>query len=286
MNRILPVAAILASSISLLGCDTDSSDNAPDSTTALEAGEVEHQLSDIIPESSTIIAEVTSPGGSVVAFIQDDDGSIGMLEHGMEGSRAVGSLPELENATPLEIFTALTPSERQIPAALVADHESTITLVPDEPRIDESFDITALEGFAPDENGRRWYSSCTNISGWQNAQNGASVGPNCKDGVGGTCITNVTNDFHGCHPGGGCYLKNWRPRSRWSTCNKGGGTYEARLVRYQNGGYQALVDVDTTSAGAYYYYWRYAPGSNQRWSMSRRRLSGSPNGHFSLWASY
>jgi hypothetical protein len=233
---------------------------------------VEQPLANVIGPGSEIIAEVESPGHSAVAFVRDPQGAIAVLESGLDGSHPISVLPELENATPLEVFHAIAP-EREAPAELVAQHAELVA----------AGHVSSMpEGFTVAVRNTRAYSSCTDINAWKNADNGAPVGPNCK--AGGTCLTYVVNNFFGCQPGGGCYPTGWHDRTRWSTCNLGTGEYNALLSSYPGDGtYVSLVDVDTHTAGAYYYYWRSVPGNNDNWSMGKWNLDNGASGHFSIW---
>lgn len=260
-----------------LGCEAqDVSDEELETRNA-----VEHPLSEVVSDDVIILAEVQSPGGSTLAFVLEPSGDVGVLEHGLDGSVPVANLTELEEATPLEVFLAVAPEGEEPPEELFEAHEVQLAARGGESAVPEGFRVADRMGELGEDQ-FRWYSSCTNISAWQNASNGKPVGPNCK--AGGTCLTNVTSNFLGCLPGGGCYPTGWNERMRWSTCNRGTGTYTARLVSFPgDGSYHTLVDVDTSSAGAYYYYWRHVPGNADKWSMSKWDLAGDPKGHFSLW---
>lgn len=236
---------------------------------------VEQPLAHVIGEGSVIIAEVTTPGRSTIAFVRDPEGNIAMLEHGLAGSRPMSHVPELVDATPLELFQAIAPA-RVAPDELVEQHAKLLAA---------GHVSSVPAGFTLDTSdfNARAYSSCTDVNAWRAATNGAPVGPNCK--AGGVCLTYVAGNFFGCQPGGGCYPQGYHDRSRWSTCNLGTGTYTALLSSYPgNGTYVSLVDVDTSAAGAYYYYWRSVPGNNDNWSMGKWNIDAGASGHFSIWA--
>ncbi len=250
---------------------------APPPDEADAPARTEHALVDVIGPGSTIVAELASPGGSVVAFVQQPDGELAMLEHGLDGSRPVSHVPELASATPLEVFRAIDPfAEAPIELhvahadALARGYQSEVPVefaLADVPFFDASY---------------RSYSSCTDINAWRAATNGKPVGPNCK--AIGQCLTNVVGNFFGCNPGGGCYPTGWHERMRWSTCNLGTGTHTATLTTFPGDGtYVSLVDADTHTAGAYYFYWRNVPGNNDNWTMGKWNLAGASSGHFSLW---
>lgn len=278
IKRTLLLVAV-ATTTNTLAC---SAVEDPDDGIIEERNAVEHPLEEVLGADSTILAELQSPGGSTLAFVLEPSGTIGVLEHGLDGSIPVGSVEELLDATPLEVFLAVAPADEEPPLELVADHELLRSLVAGESSVPEGFHVSELPGFAVGDQAFRSYSSCTDISGWQDATNGKPVGPNCK--AGGTCITNVTANFMGCLPGGGCYPTGWNQRMRWSTCNRGTGTYRAGLNTFPgDGSYLGLVDLETSAAGAYYLYWRYVPGNDDKWSMFKWDLSGDPKGHFSLW---
>jgi hypothetical protein len=263
---------VTCSLLALTACTDDPTPTAtPDDPTPL----VEHPSAEVIGAGSTIVAEVVGPGRSVVAFVRDPEGKIGMLEHGLEGSRPVNQVPELADATPLELFEALAPG-RAAPAELVDAHARLVAA---------GHVSTMPAGFALDVSSfhTRAYSSCTNINAWKDADNGDPVGPNCK--AGGECLTNRVLNFFGCQPGGGCFPQGWHDRSRWSTCNLGTGEYLALLSSYPGDGtFLDLVNVDTSAAGAYYHFWRTVPGNNDNWSMGKWNHDAGASGHFSIWA--
>lgn len=261
MKRLISLVPLFAA------CATEPTIPEPTAPTS----RVEHPLADVIGPGSTIIAELEAPGRSTVAFVRDPDGAIAVLEHGLDGSRPVSAVPELVDASPLEVFHAIAP-DRAAPDELVAQHAELVAA---------GYASRVPVDFALHLNTRA-YSSCTDINSWKAATNGAPVGPNCKAGA--TCLTNVVGNFFGCQPGGGCYPTGWHDRTRWSTCNLGTGEYRALLSAYPgNGTYVSLVDLDTYTAGAYYYYWRSVPANNDNWSMGKWNHDAGASGHFSIW---
>ncbi|MBK7534800.1 MAG: hypothetical protein IPI49_05345 [Myxococcales bacterium] len=275
-----PLSGLLsiALAIGLAAVTGCAEEDAPQEEAGTPAGaQVEHDLTDVIGPGSAILSQVQTPGGSVVAFVRQPDGTVAMLEHGLDGSRPIANVAELAEATPYEVFRTIAPG-RQVPLEVTMAHTAAIA-AGYQSKVPAGFSAADLPRAGA---GYRAYSSCTDVNGWRDGVNGAPVGPNCK-GIG-QCLTNYAPGFFGCNPGGGCFPTGWHSRSRWSTCNLGTGTYRAILNTFPGDGtYVGLVDVDTSTAGAYYFYWRSVPGNDDNWTMGKWHLSGAPTGHFSLW---
>jgi hypothetical protein len=66
--------------------------------------------------------ELTLPNGNALRFFVFADGSAGVMEAGLRGNPSVLSSPELEEASPAELFFAA--SKLEVPAALLRHHEA------------------------------------------------------------------------------------------------------------------------------------------------------------------
>jgi len=116
---------------SLAGCAADTGASLEEELALAreEAGLAEHmpvELDALDDESDAVdgailIEELELPGGRIVRFVEEADGSIGVLEVGHAQRLMLPSFTREEGVTSLELFQTLAP-EAEAPEALVAAH--------------------------------------------------------------------------------------------------------------------------------------------------------------------
>jgi hypothetical protein len=97
-----------------------------DADIADAAGSSEPDVAGAEAEAETIAVpdhEIQLPNGNALRFYLFEDGSAGVLEVGLDGNPSLLDLPEMEDATPAEVFLAVSAAQ-PVPEALLANHRA------------------------------------------------------------------------------------------------------------------------------------------------------------------
>ncbi|MBO6933430.1 MAG: hypothetical protein JJ863_00595 [Deltaproteobacteria bacterium] len=153
---------------SLAGCAADTTVALEDELAAAREAEglaelMPVELSDIdgeaeAIESGSLIHELELEGGRIIRFVEEEDGSVGVLEVGHAQQLMIPSFTRDEGVTSLELFQTLAP-EADVPEALVAAHAREAEAL-------ERADLSVVPVRVPlgwhDEFGEQSYFRCDN----------------------------------------------------------------------------------------------------------------------------
>lgn len=237
-----------------------------------------------------VLAELELANGNTVTFFQHADGGMVVREHGEPRTNAIGTIPELEHASPYEIFLAIAPPGAQPPPELVADQAAVVARrgeTGETSTMPEGFRVDAIPGFLA-RSLERAFNSCTDVTAWQDSVGSSPIGSNCPDS--GTfaykqCTSNWTPPHVNSCGGTACteyFLSGYR-QTRSSVCARSGDGYIRFLMGIRNhGGSFASWFDHTLYTGGYYYYW-YSHGSQEKdfWRLIYR--TGVRNANKSWW---
>jgi hypothetical protein len=254
-----------------------------------QAGEID--LADLPPAAgSRIVAELELANGNTVTFVAFDDGSIAVEERGLPSTNAIGTLPELHGASPLEIFTAVAPEGAEPPAELLADHRRVAARREAAGRTSpmrEGFRVADLDGFLA-RDPLRAFNDCTDNAAWQAHVGNSPIGSNCP-GVAGkdwyACWTGYSlPDVSEC-AGVACtrYFTSGYNQLRASTCARAGSGYVRFVMGLKDdtaAAWSSWFD-HVLNAGYYYYHWYSSSNDKDFWHLLYR--TGNQKVNWSLW---
>ncbi len=247
--------------------------------------EVELEIDDFsesLSENMRVLAQMRAPGGSLVAFVADPDGDVIILEHGVDGTVPISDIAELEGATAYETFVAIADNDMDVPQEIAEAHIVTRGSLENLEGL-EGFDLQQVRGFGdePEDNEFRAFSNCTDYNSWYYSNSGIAKFYNCApDGVG-ICINNLifANNILDSQTD---YKKN----NRFSTCHRGYGKSEFRLISYHDGIFDPFFTRTSTLPGTYYRATRKNGSGNHRWRVLQYKAAtstGNPRVNTSLW---
>ena len=288
MKRYEALAATLATAAALFACAC--ADEQIDAGEEIdEAGEVD--IADLPPAvDSKVVAEIELANGNAVTFFALADGSIAVQERGSPSTNAIGTLPELHGASPLEIFTAVAPEGDEPPAALRADHQRVVArraATGQGSPMREGFRVASIQGFlsrAP----LRAFNDCTNNAEWQAHVGNSPIGSNCPGAAGKdwyACWTGWSlPDVSEC-AGVACtrYFTSGYNQLRASTCAKAGSGHVRFVMGIKDDGAAAWTTWfdHVLHTGYYYYHWYSSNNEKDFWHILYR--TGDKKVNWSLW---
>ena len=277
---------ILMATLAWTGCAADESelDYLPDS-----AGEVD--IDNLPPAVATeVVAEVEMSNGNLVTFFSFPDGSVAVQEMGHPSTNALGTLPELHGASPLEVFQSIVPSVVDAPEILIRDQEQV-----DRRRaasgisssVPAGFHVDELPGFL-DTSRDKAFNTCTNSTDWINHVGSSPIGSNCPGSSGKdwyACWANVNIAQDSECVGSSCtrYFTAGYNQMRASTSARSGSGYVRFVMGLKNdnaGSWSSWFD-HTLYAGYYYYYWYSSGTEKDFWQILYR--TGNKKVNWSLW---
>jgi hypothetical protein len=242
------------------------------------------------PVEARVLAELALPNRNTVTFFQLADGGLVVREHGEPRTNAIGTIPELADASPYELFLAVAPAGTQPPAELVADQAAVVARRARDSAagaMPDGFRVDALPGFYAASPARA-FNSCTDVSAWEDSEGSAPVGANCPSS--GTfayvqCTANWSPPHVDSCDGTSCteYFLSGYHKTRSSVCARAGDGYIRFLmgIRDHGGSFSGWFD-HTLSTGGYYYYW-YSHSSQEKdfWRLIYR--TGARTANKSWW---
>jgi len=282
LQSVLCLATILSA-----GCDAGSVENGLEapvfSDADVERIELETEdFSESIGEDMRLLAQMRSPGGSLVAFIADENDDITILEHGVDGTVPVSDVPELARATAYETFVAIADNDAVVPPEIVQAHVAARGSLESLDSL-EGFELQDVPGFGlqSDDNGFRAFSSCTNDLAWALSSSGVPKFYNCAPDNVGECRINFLLNSNTIIDDQTGFKRN----NRFSTCHRGGGTMKFTLTSVHNGTFNNFFSRTSSSTGAYYRAWRQNGSESHRWSAIQFKAggTGNPRVNTSLW---
>lgn len=289
MKRYEELAATIAAAAAILvgACVDEQAEDIGEEID--EAGEVD--IANLPPMApSRVVAEIDLANGSTVTFFAFDDGSVAVEERGSPKSNAIGTLPELHGASPLEIFEAVAQEGAEPPAALVADHQRTVARREargQKSSMPEGFRVASIDGFLARDNARA-FNNCTNNADWMNHVGSSPIGSNCP-GAGGkdwyACWTGYALPDDSDCAGVACtkYFTSGYNQLRASTCARAGTGHVRFVMGVKDDGaaaWESWFD-HVLHTGSFYYHW-YSSGTDKDfWHLLFR--TGDRLANWSLW---
>lgn len=277
------LAATLATGLG--GCDAETD---PAQLDTIDVREIELETEDFtehIGENMRILAQMRAPGGSLVAFIADEDNGVIVLEHGVDGTSPISDIPELGAATAYETFVAIAAEGTPVPEELEQAHITARGSLDNLEAI-EDFELREVPGFGSEVEDIRFraFSSCTNDLAWALSNSSIPKFYNCAPDNVGICMVNKTLNPQLIDSQTG-----WKKNQRFSTCFRGGDTAatsaEFSLTEYYNGTFFNFFKKNSSAPGAYYRIWRKNAPVNKRWRVIQYKKNGAGSAYVntSLW---
>lgn len=237
-----------------------------------------------------VLGELALPNGNAITFFQHADGGMVVREHGQPNTNAIGTIPQLAEASPYEIFQAVAPPGAQVPPELVADQALVVARrqqLGEQSPVPEGFRVDALPEFYATGLARA-FNSCTDVSAWQNSVGNSPIGSNCP--ASGTfayrqCLSNWTPPHVDSCAGTNCteyFLSGYR-QSRSSVCARAGTGYVRFQmgIRNHGGSFSHWFDHSLYTGGYYYYWYSHSTQQKDFWRIIYR--TGSRTANKSWW---